>query len=193
MTCTWSSNGSFLEIPINHDIYWLSKKMLTSGAAELICALRSLSFVCLTLFEEVVFLRHWFASVSCLRKAWHFLWCCVRPLEDKALNCSGQCLQGNINHMESTKKNERNMAVLSFRWLWGSSIAIEGAGSDSGRQAWSCAWIIVSSESHKYYYSPPLPLVLVMHGLGSAFEDSGLSNLKPAAWWQSNGSDSDVG
>ena len=76
------------------------QKKLTPGAAELKSALRSSSltrrFVHLSLFEATAALRRWFASASCLRKAWHFLWCCVRPLGNKAVNRSWQCLHGNM-------------------------------------------------------------------------------------------------
>ena len=98
MTRTWSSNEPFLEMSINHDIYWLSKKAYSRSWRTQMCLaiFKFEEFVCLALFEATVVFQCWFATASCLIKAGHFLQCCVRPLVDKAMNCSGQCLHGNM-------------------------------------------------------------------------------------------------
>ena len=57
---------------------------------------RARSFVHLILFKEMVVFRSWFTSASCFRKAWHFLWCCVSLLADKAVNLSAQYLHENM-------------------------------------------------------------------------------------------------
>ena len=167
MICTWSRNEPLLEMPINHDICQLSKKKLTPGVAEPKRALRSSSltrvqsFVHLFLFEVMVVFQCWFAFASCFRKAWHFLWCCVRPLADKAVNRSrhnidkkwnkqlrgveGWWVEGrwsdNFKLMMILKQTKKRLALFVYLFV----CLLTSFNSDSDSESWTsdpliCIW-----------------------------------------------------
>ena len=87
------------------------QKKLTPRGAEPKHTLRAQSFVFQIFFEATVLFQRWFASSSCFRKAWHFLWCCVRPLADKAVNLSAQYLHGNM--IRNPRQSQTRFVILT--------------------------------------------------------------------------------